>query len=83
MLNGRKTDIPSARVRTGDTVSVRPESLQRTYFKDLRQNLDDRQVPRWLSLDVENMSARVLSAPEREDIDVTLNEQLIVEYYSR
>ncbi len=83
MLNGRKTDIPSAVVKPGDVVSVRRESLQRTYWKDRRQNLDERQVPRWLSMNGSDMSARVMQAPEREDIDVTLNEQLIVEYYSR
>jgi small subunit ribosomal protein S4 len=83
MLNGRKTDIASAVVKPGDTVSVRRESLQRTYWKDRRQNLDERQVPRWLSMSGADMSAKVMQAPEREDIDVTLNEQLIVEYYSR
>ena len=83
MLNGRKTTIPSALVKPGDTVSIRPESSRLTYFKDLRQNLDDRQVPRWLSLDVNQAQAQILNAPERQDIDVTLNEQLIVEYYSR
>lgn len=83
MLNGRKTNIPSALVTAGDSVSVRPESMRRTYFKALRQELDDRQVPRWLSIDVANLSAQVLSLPVRDDIDVSLNEQLIVEYYSR
>lgn len=83
MVNGRKTNIPSALVKAGDHVSVRPESTQRTYFKALRQDLDDRQVPRWLQLDAKNLSANVLQLPHREDIDVSLNEQLVVEYYSR
>ncbi|MDT8304815.1 MAG: 30S ribosomal protein S4 [Anaerolineae bacterium] len=83
MLNGRRTSIPSALVTPGDTISIRPESMRRTYFRDLRQEIDDRQVPRWLSLDAKNLSARVLQIPEREDIDTTVNEQLIVEYYSR
>lgn len=83
MLNGRKTNIPSALVSPGDEVSVRPESLRRNYFKTLRQELDDRRVPRWLSLDAKNLSAKVLDRPTRDDIDVSLNEQLIVEYYSR
>lgn len=83
MLNDRKTDIPSAAVVPGDGVSVRPESLRNTYFKDRRQLVDDRQVPRWIALDPEAMSARIMQLPEREDIDVTLQEQLIVEYYSR
>jgi small subunit ribosomal protein S4 len=83
MINGRRTSIPSALVAPGDTISVRPESMRRTYFRDLRQEIDDRQVPRWLALDANNLSARVLQIPEREDIDTTVNEQLIVEYYSR
>ena len=85
MLNGRKTTIPSALVGDGDTVSVRPESRRLTYFKDLRQILPDRQgqVPRWLSLDPNALQGTVVQAPEREDIDTTLQEQLIVEYYSR
>lgn len=83
MLNDRKTDIPSASVAPGDAVSVRPESLRNTYFKDRRQLVDDRQVPRWIALNPEAMSATIMQLPEREDIDVTLQEQLIVEYYSR
>jgi small subunit ribosomal protein S4 len=83
MLNGRKTDVASALVKAGDTVSIRPQSGRKTYFKELRENLDTRQVPRWLSLDERDMSAKVLDIPVREDIDVSLNEQLIVEYYSR
>jgi small subunit ribosomal protein S4 len=83
MLNGRKTNVPSAMVSPGDSVSIRPESTKKTYFKTLRQELDDRQVPRWLQLDVSNLSANVLQLPAREDIDVSLNEQLVVEYYSR
>jgi small subunit ribosomal protein S4 len=83
LLNGRKTNVPSALVKAGDQVSVRPESTRRTYFKTLRQDLDDKQVPRWLQLDAKNLSANVLQLPHREDIDVSLNEQLVVEYYSR
>lgn len=83
MLNGRKTDVPSALVSPGDSVSVRPESLRRPYFRTLRQEMDDRRVPQWLSVDTDNLTANVLNLPAREDIDVTLSEQLIVEYYSR
>ncbi|PID86080.1 MAG: 30S ribosomal protein S4 [Chloroflexi bacterium] len=83
MLNGRKTDVPSALVHVGDVVSLRPESASRAYFKELRQDIDDRQVPRWLSLDTGNLSGSIVNLPVREDIDVSLNEQLIVEYYSR
>lgn len=83
VLNGRKTNVSSALVYPGDSVSVRNESMGGTYFKVLRQDMDDRRVPRWLSVDVNNLTANVLHAPTREDIDVSLNEQLIVEYYSR
>ena len=83
MLNGRKTDIPSALVSPGDVVSVRPQSQRSAYFKDIRQDLDERRVPRWLAVEAAQLSANVLHLPAREDIDVTLNEQLIVEYYSR
>lgn len=82
-LNGRKTDVPSALVSPGDAVAIRQESKRLIYFRTLRQEMDDRRVPRWLSVDVDNLSANVLHLPAREDIDVTLNEQLIVEYYSR
>ncbi len=83
MLNGRKTNVPSALVSPGDVVSIRPESAGKKYFKELRQSIDDRQVPRWLTLNTSDLSAKVNNLPAREDIDVTLNEQLIVEYYSR
>ncbi len=83
MLNDRKTNIPSALVSNGDGISIRPESSRKNYFKTLRQEIDDRQVPRWLSIDTNNLTASVLGLPVREDIDVTVNEQLIVEYYSR
>lgn len=83
MLNGRKTNIPSALVSSGDGLSIRPESGRGTYFKTLRQDIDNRSVPRWLSLNTGDLSASILQLPVREDIDVTLNEQLIVEYYSR
>lgn len=83
LLNGRKTNIPSALVSAGDVIAVRSQSTRRTYFKDLRQELDERRVPGWLSVDVSNLGAKILNLPTRDDIDVSLNEQLIVEYYSR
>ncbi len=83
MLNGRKTKAPSALVTPGDEISIRPQSLGLSYFKTLREDIDDRQVPRWLSLDTGSLTAKVLNLPAREDIDVTINEQLVVEYYSR
>jgi small subunit ribosomal protein S4 len=82
-VNGRKVDIPSYLVEPGDVLSVRARSRENTYFKDLALDLEHRAVPEWLSRDDETMTGRMMAAPEREDIDVTFNEQLIVEYYSR
>ena len=85
MLNGRKTDIPSALVKIGDTVTVRPESRRRTYFKDLAESkiLAKKGVPNWLQLNPATMEASVRSLPVRQDLEISLNEQLIVELYSR
>ncbi|MGC8836799.1 MAG: 30S ribosomal protein S4 [Anaerolineae bacterium] len=83
LLNGRKTDIPSALVKPGDVVSVRPESRRLTYFKERAEVLESKPLVNWLSRDAMSLSGRVLSLPERRDIDVDLKEQLIVEYYSR
>ncbi len=82
-VNGRKNDIASTILRPGDVVEVREGSKQTTYFKLLRQSGETRTPPTWLEQDVNNLSGRVLRLPERAEIDGNLNEQLIVEYYSR
>lgn len=82
-VNDAKVDIPSFLVKAGDKISVRESSRRTTYFKELAQRLDGTRTPGWLSLDAANLTGTVVSAPSRDDIDVTLNEQLIVEYYSR
>jgi small subunit ribosomal protein S4 len=83
VVNGRRTNIPSYIVRPQDTIAVREASRKRTYFKERAQQLDEGAVLDWLSLDAGTMTARVLNSPAREDIAVRLEEQLIVEYYSR
>jgi len=83
VVNGRRTNIPSYIVRPQDAITVRDGSRKRTYFKERAKRLDEGAVPNWLSLDAKTMTARVLNAPAREDIGTALNEQLIVEYYSR
>jgi len=82
-VNGRRTTIPSYLVRPGDVIAVREGSRKRTYFKDRAQVLDAQRAPRWLSLEPETLSARVVGTPERADVDIPINEQLVVEYYSR
>jgi small subunit ribosomal protein S4 len=82
-VNGRKTNIPSYLVKPGDIIAVRDYSRGQVYFKEVSQILDDGQVPAWLSLDPANLAGKVLDLPSRDEIDISLNEQLIVEYYSR
>lgn len=82
-VNGRKTDIPSALVREGDVVEVRASSKGNEYFEILKGTMATKTVPRWLSLDADNLRGRVMSVPAREDIDTQVNEQLVVEFYSR
>jgi small subunit ribosomal protein S4 len=82
-VNGRRTDIPSMLVRPGDVIEVRPGSRTRTYFKQLPELAEARTPPKWLTRDAHALSGRVLQLPERRDVDASLNEQLIIEFYSR
>jgi small subunit ribosomal protein S4 len=83
VVNGRRTDVPSMLMKVGDLVAVREVSRTRTYFKNLRDLAETRNVPMWLSRDLKDLQGSVLRLPERSEIDANLNEQLIVEYYSR
>jgi len=82
-VNGRRTDVPSMLLSPGDEISVREGSRNRTYFKNLRSVIEDRRVPDWLSRDDKNLKGSLVRLPERIEIEGNLNEQLIVEYYSR
>jgi len=82
-VNGRKTNIPSFLVKAGDVIAVRERSKKLAYFRDLGTVMEHKVVPEWLSLDIPIMEGRVLALPTREDIDASLDEHLIVEYYSR
>jgi len=83
MVNGRRNDIASTVLLPGDTVAVRERSKQTEYFKTLKQLEETRTPPAWVEQDLNNLSGRVIRLPERAEIDGNLNEQLIVEYYSR
>jgi len=83
MVNGRRSNAASMTLKPGDVIEVRKGSRNRTYFKSLPDVAEPRQVPSWLSRDPANLSAKILQVPSRQEIDAKLNEQLIVEYYSR
>jgi small subunit ribosomal protein S4 len=85
VVNGRKTNIPSYTVRVGDKIAVRPESRSRVYFKNLVDSgdLNKHKVPDWLRFYTSDLSAEIVTLPRREDAEQGINEQLIVEFYSR
>jgi len=83
VVNGRRTDVPSMLLKDGDIVAVREGSFGLEYFKGLGEQADSRTSPSWLSKDTTQLSGSVQRLPERAEIDGSLNEQLIVEYYSR
>ena len=83
LVNGQKTDIPSVIIKINDIVSVSDKAKENIYFKGLREEAEGRLVPLWIERDLANLSGRILRLPERAEIDGNLNEQLIVEYYSR
>jgi small subunit ribosomal protein S4 len=82
-VNGRRVTIPSMLVDVRDVIAVRPGSQRCAYFKERAEMLDGQKTPAWLRLDPDALSAQVNALPRREDIDLPINEQLVVEYYSR
>ncbi len=82
-VNGRRTDIPSMLVREGDEIEVREGSRKRTYFKQLPELAESKTVPEWLERDISILFGKIVKMPERMDVDANLNEQLIIEFYSR
>lgn len=84
LLNGVRVDIPSIRLKAGDTLAIRPHSLQTEYFK----KLDDvspapGEIPAWMKVDRKKVTVSITGEPSRDDAEPDINEQLIVEYYSR
>ncbi len=82
-VNGRATNIPSYRVREGDRIDVRESKRTREYFKQIKDSLRSAQRPDWLSVDPDKLTGSVTALPIRDQMPAELNEQLVVEYYSR
>lgn len=85
MLNGRRVDIPSIRVKAGDVITLRDKSKNSAYFINIKDVLDNSfQGPlSWLKSDPKKVSVTITGLPKREEAEADINEQLIVEYYSR
>ncbi len=82
-VNSVRTDVPSMLLKPGDEVVVRDGARSLTLFKEMPELAANRQCAAWLERDLNKLGGRVLRQPERAEIDGNLNEQLIVEYYSR
>lgn len=84
-LNSKKVDIPSISVKPGDIISIKESSLQNAYFKMTAEQLSQGSTtqPSWLSLDAKKMTVKVTSLPLRAEQDQEIQEQLIIEFYSR
>ncbi|HRJ06379.1 MAG TPA: 30S ribosomal protein S4 [Candidatus Saccharibacteria bacterium] len=85
MLNDRRVDIPSIRVKAGDVITVRPKSVKSGYFSQIDDVVANSiQGPlSWLKTDQKKLKIEVTGVPKREEAETDINEQLIVEYYSR
>jgi small subunit ribosomal protein S4 len=82
-VNGRPTNVPSFQLRPGDRIEVRESHRNREPFKVARETLRSHQAPEWLKVDAANLSGQVADLPRRDQMPLDLNEQLVVEYYSR
>ncbi|NTW61221.1 30S ribosomal protein S4 [Candidatus Saccharibacteria bacterium] len=85
MLNGRRVDIPSIRLKPGDELSVRPKSAKSGYFGQMDEILKNvsHEPLSWLKADHKKLTIQITGMPKREEAEPEINEQLIVEYYSR
>lgn len=85
LLNGRRIDIPSIRLNPGDVLEVRPRSAKTEYFKNIDNIIGAAGVAplSWMKADGKKLKIEVTGLPKREEAEVGINEQLIVEYYSR
>lgn len=82
-LNGHKANIPSMTVKVGDVIAVKSKSKDSNKFKEIKELAATKTIPSWLEMDVENMVGKVVALPDRESIDIPVEEHLIVELYSR
>jgi len=86
LMNGKKINIPSCEVKLGDTVSAKPSKTKKEYFKRLAANLQEKKdiMPSgWLEVAPRELAIKIKSKPSRDDIDLNVNAQAIVEFYSR
>ncbi len=83
LVNGKQVNIPSYLVKAGDVIEVREKSKNIQRFKDIMEVTAGRTTPEWVDVDAENLKGTVKELPNREQIDVPVDEMLIVELYSK
>ena len=83
LLNGRKTNIPSCRVKEGDTIRWKESSTKTEYYKQMVEDIEAKSIVSWLSLDRDNVVGQAISLPTPEDVGAEFDGKAIVEYYSR
>lgn len=83
LVNGKRVNIPSYQVRVGDVIEIKEDSKSLQRFKDIVETTGSRLVPEWLTADKDNLSGKIVSVPNRDQIDVEIQETLIVELYSK
>ena len=83
LVHGKRVNIPSYLVKAGDGIEVSESSKKSPRFKEILEITGSKVVPKWLEVDQENMKGSVISLPDREDIDLPIEEHLIVEFYSK
>ncbi|MER3426018.1 MAG: 30S ribosomal protein S4 [Thermus sp.] len=83
LVNGKRVDLPAYRLKPGDEVAIAEKSRNLDFIRQNLEAMKGRRVGSWLSLDVEGMKGRFLRLPDREDLALPVNEQLVIEFYSR
>lgn len=83
LINGKNCNSPSFEVKTGDTISIKPNSLKKTFFQNLKLNLKKYQPSAWLELNREKLEGKVLRQPTLEEINIPAEIPMILEFYSR
>jgi small subunit ribosomal protein S4 len=83
LVNDKKVNIPSYQVKPNDVVAVRKNKHDKKLFQDLEEKLKKAVTPGWVNFNVKEMTGKILHEPKKEDLDQSINSQLIVEFYSR
>lgn len=83
-VNGKKLDVPSAEIKVGDVISVNELKKENEFFKNQLPTLKNKKdFPKWIQFDLAKMEGKVITKPNREDVGIQVDPQMVVEYYSR